>query len=831
MESISFEVGAKAARLIGRENIADVDGALIELIKNAYDADASCVCVYFDMPFPFVPITIPADLAKQVFASKDIELIKKYYTKNVNGDFVQKKDLSSEYVVELRRLLTSFNRIILADNGHGMNYNDVKTKWMYIGTSDKEVHSKSPKGRVKTGAKGIGRFALDKLSLQSKMFTKQKNEKAISWSLNWEQFENTKLLSQVSADINEIEESYEAIVKSLLEKKFPKRFEDYTWDSGTLLILSPIREDWSLRLFEKVNTNLKSINPFGIADPFRVFIKNKFYAEYNFETAETAISEKDYDYKIIASFDGTQYLNVTLNRNEVDINKKSVLIKKFDHRVDLNSFWNRPYFNKEHYRRSDFAGSIETTIDITQTLPDDPAKIKNIGPFQAELYFGKSVKSSEEIIKGIVAKTRKKYYGSFSGIKIYRDRFKVRPYGDDGTYLDWLGLGRRQTSSPGGVGDTNHDWKVLSYQLIGQVMISRDLNPGLYDMANREGLTQNDEYHIFCEILLHAIDYFEIDRRNFYREYTKWKEDIEKTFGVDANIRADVVEKKEHPKKEKTTNDTKINTGESKYTEEEYQETVYNLIQEKEKMLNSQQILQMLSSSGLILNTFFHEFKAMESQFGARAPQLRKRINYMIEHENLHPSFIYDPFIIIDRMQDTDSMLALWLELAMNKVEKPNLDLQQSNLLVEINVALDRWKNLLESKGIHIVIDVDDTLEYLYTFSKVDLYIIINNFLLNSVYFLEKEKNNNRLIKVTLKNKNEFYNLKLWNNGPSLDGKYQAIPDKVFELGETTKKNDDGTSGTGVGLWITKATVERYGGSIGVLNEDIGFGLDIYLKK
>lgn len=55
MENINFEVGAKAARLIGRENIADVDGALIELIKNAYDADASCVCVWFDMPFSICP--------------------------------------------------------------------------------------------------------------------------------------------------------------------------------------------------------------------------------------------------------------------------------------------------------------------------------------------------------------------------------------------------------------------------------------------------------------------------------------------------------------------------------------------------------------------------------------------------------------------------------------------------------------------------------------------------------------------------------------------------------------------------------------------------------
>ena len=66
MERINFEVGAKAARLIGRENITDVDGALIELIKNAYDADASCVCVWFDMPFPYVPTEVSAHKLQQI---------------------------------------------------------------------------------------------------------------------------------------------------------------------------------------------------------------------------------------------------------------------------------------------------------------------------------------------------------------------------------------------------------------------------------------------------------------------------------------------------------------------------------------------------------------------------------------------------------------------------------------------------------------------------------------------------------------------------------------------------------------------------------------------
>ena len=75
----------------------------------------------------------------------------------------------------------------------------------------------------------------------------------------------------------------------------------------------------------------------------------------------------------------------------------------------------------------------------------------------------------------------------------------------------------------------------------GEKGIGREQNPALYDMANREGLTQNDEYHIFVDILQEAIHVFETDRQGFYREYMRWHDEIEKTFGVDANIRADAV--------------------------------------------------------------------------------------------------------------------------------------------------------------------------------------------------------------------------------------------------------------------------------------------------
>ena len=48
MAKISFDVTARTARLIGQENFASADGAIIELVKNCYDADAKNAVIIFD---------------------------------------------------------------------------------------------------------------------------------------------------------------------------------------------------------------------------------------------------------------------------------------------------------------------------------------------------------------------------------------------------------------------------------------------------------------------------------------------------------------------------------------------------------------------------------------------------------------------------------------------------------------------------------------------------------------------------------------------------------------------------------------------------------------
>ncbi|UTW70206.1 ATP-binding protein [Anaerobacillus sp. HL2] len=70
--------------------------------------------------------------------------------------------------------------IYILDNGSGMTKEIIEDCWM-IGTDNKRANYKSEKERIKSGEKGIGRFALDRLGSKCDMYTKHKSEKLILW--------------------------------------------------------------------------------------------------------------------------------------------------------------------------------------------------------------------------------------------------------------------------------------------------------------------------------------------------------------------------------------------------------------------------------------------------------------------------------------------------------------------------------------------------------------------------------------------------------------------------------------------------------------------------
>lgn len=841
MQQVEFQVGAKAARLIGRENIADVDGALIELIKNAYDADASCVYVEFCMPFPDIPEEANLTDLSNCLATEEMEFVLSCYDE-ANGRLKKKQNLPEHIQEQLKSILFSHNRIIIADNGTGMTQDIVKSAWMYIGTSNKEYNIRSEKGRVKTGSKGIGRFALDKLSVKSVMYTKTfSDEEIVMWSMDWDQFANAKLIGEVKAELDVRKAKYSDIVREMLNID-PDIFKEHDWSSGTLIILTPLREAWSERLFKKVNTNLKSINPIGSVDRFEVRVKNPYYPEFDFHTEKVAIDKEDYDYRICIEYDGDTALCIRLLRNEVDVTKKNVTIEKLGNskRKSLDEFWAREKLQKKGYRREDYDKEIRRIKKVTDILPKDSLeRIQKIGPFSAEMYFLRNANNSYGIMKSVSVAKRKKLLEQFSGIKIYRDDFKVRPYGDEESAMyDWIGMGGRAQKSPAGVSHKAGAWRVQPYQMIGLVKIGRESNPYLEDMANREGLALTDTYYIFVSLLQECLKEFEFDRQYIYREYSRWVESVEaeisdyvKRVQEEAVRIVSECRKSRKPKPDDKTIPYTAEEGKnnSQVSEDEMLKTVYQMMQDSERELNSKQILQVLSSSGILINTFFHEFNAINTQFHVQAPQIRSRVNYILKGKKYEGIDAYNPYNRIDILEENDKLTAAFLDVIMDGLRKDNLIEKNFSLKEVISNITAKWEMLLKRK--HIVMDpvvtADKNIDDHISIALVDMYIILNNFILNSAWFLEQGHNEYRKISFTIKEQNNTIHLFMEDNGPGLAEKFRDNPDKIFEIGETSK----GEKGTGLGLWVVKETVERYDGIISVMDKTNGFGLEIVWRK
>lgn len=839
MQQVQFQVGAKAARLIGRENIADVDGALIELIKNSYDADATCVCVEFWMPFPDVPNRVAMSYLLQHLSEEEMEIVLECY-KSVNGKLIKRNGLSDSMQAKLSRILFSHNRIVIADNGTGMTQDIVRSAWMYIGTSNKEDNIRSDKGRIRTGAKGIGRFALDKLSIKSVMYTKVEGvSDVVKWGMDWNQFENAKLIGDVKADLDVQPLEYQRIVKDTLQE-VPELFDEHDWSSGTLIILNPIREAWSERLFKKVNTNLKSINPIGSVDRFDVVLKNVFFPKYDFQTEKVAIDEDDFDYRIKIDYDGQDFLRIRLFRNEVDLLKKNIVVEKYGNSktVPIEAFWARDKYQKKGFRKEDYNREISLVKKVSDLLPkDELEKIQKVGSFYAEMYFLRNANNDYAIMKRVKTQKRKKLLEQFSGIKLYRDNFKVRPYGDEGAMYDWIGLGVRVQKSPAPVSHKTGAWRVQPYQMIGLVKIGRESNPYLEDMANREGIALTDTYYIFVNLLQECLKEFEYDRQYIYRDYAIWIKSIEDEIEdyinrvkEEAARRArEKSQKKQEERGKQQEKGKSEGETEKKVTEEEMLDTVYKMMQDSEKDLNSKQLLQVLSSSGILLNTFFHEFNAINTQFHVQAPQIRSRVNYILKGNEYEGIPAYNPYNRIDTLEENDKLTAAFLDVIMDGLKKDNLKVQGQSLKKVISDILDKWELLLARKHISVEpvsIENEEMDDYI-QIALVDVYIILNNFVLNSAWFLEQEHNEHRKIFFTIRVTAEQIHLFMEDNGPGLAKKFIDNPDKIFEIGETSK----GDKGTGLGLWVVKEAVERYDGMLSVMTKEQGFGLEIVWPK
>lgn len=771
MAEIPFTVSARTARLIGQENFANAGGAIIELIKNAYDADSLLGAIIID----------PLD-----------------------------------------------DQILIIDAGTGMTEEKIRSHWMIIGTDDKLDDPFSPDSRVKTGAKGIGRFAIDRLGSKCNMFTKPlSNEKVLLWSVNWEEFNRkSAVISDIKANLDYTEQtSIREIAKNFLAEYNvdDSIFKDWEEDKGTIIQINGLRDEWHQKSITSLYSNLELLVPPKIVSTFDIHLFSSLNPK-EYGKVESTVCD-DFDYRLIASNDEEGNITIKVFRNELNTNElDSIGFFASDIVANSPEIYGRNIFEKGFFQ-------IDTTLmGLIPGFKDVDNNLSKIGAFDFEFYFMKrgGGQEKDEIkkypYKNVNYRDRVKWLNEFGGIKLFRDFFRVRPYGEaKSNSFDWLDLGKRALQNPT---VTRPGYKVRPQQTYGIVNISRIHNISFEDKSSREGIQENDAFSLFKNILIEIIGVFENDRNQIMMS-------LKKIF--DENNKREKA-KEEAKKKAKEKKDKEAGSNNNDSSEDDTNTLVDGVLafeEENEDLKDEQKLLRVLASAGMIVTSFAHELKNMSDSLLPRTSDLKIILDDLIDSNNLEklPEEL-NPMILIDDIQDQDKKLKHWLDFSLGAVRKDKRTYRKIDLVEYLKKFERLWNSILTKKRIEFSIHRGVFSEVFFQGHEIDLDSIFNNLIANSVDAFNRPD-------ATSVRKIEFrfeYDIKTGINvvyedsGPGLEDDI-VDPNKIF-LPFVSTKRDEHTGeqiGTGLGMWITKSVIDDYDGSIRLTKVRPGFQVNINL--
>lgn len=767
---IPFTVSARTARLIGQENFANAEGAIIELVKNSYDADAS-VCVIIVDP--------------------------------VNDS------------------------IRILDNGDGMTEQIIRNQWMTIGTDDKKINFKT-KSRVKTGAKGIGRFALDRLGKSSIMVTKTLESESLVWDVDWNQFENTgAVISDIKATLQVGNSDFggEIIeIQNFTGLKEPI-IDFWKEEKGTLISIDNLKDTWDEKATQSLFSNFEILVPPLETNTFQVFLFSTLEPDKYGKVLSTLCD--DYDYKMTATVNDDQSIMIQVFRNELNFGDLK-RIGFFD-----KSKLNQPQYLIEAFENGVF--NVQTKLENLVAGFKDIDKnnsLKKIGAFSFSFYFmkrGGGQEKEEDLgkypYKSVNYSSRTNWLDKFGGIKIFRDNFRVRPYGETkSSSFDWLDLGKRALSNPT---VTRPGYRVRPQQVYGIINISRIGNINFEDKSSREGLQENDTFSLFKEIIKSIIEIFENDRNQIMMTLKKIYDERNK------KIKAQ--EAAEQIIKNKKSSNATPSQAEASAEKDTLITAIEAYKEDLEELQDEQKILRVLASAGLIVTSFAHEFRNHTDSILPRTDELKNVLLQVIDIDKLKqlPVF-FDPYIMLSDMRKQDERLKSWLDFSISSVRKDKRTRRTINLVTYIEGLEKIWGSLLSRRNIKLTIDKWIFTEVNFKGHEIDLDGIFNNLITNSVdAYKRKDAGDLREIKLS------FAFNPLEANGISVlyqdfgPGLLEEItdPNKIFQPFFTTKRDEKTGEkiGTGLGMWIVKSAIDEYNGDIEILQARPNFKVKITL--
>ncbi|EDP8383229.1 hypothetical protein G3M23_001725, partial [Campylobacter jejuni] len=626
--------------------------------------------------------TIGEDLIKNPYAAV-VELIKNSYDADSEIVIVS-IELTNEYVYDKKQ---KFLKFTIEDDGEGMSLETIKNTWMVPATSYKvNKQYSSKKKRVVQGKKGIGRYASAILGDFLRITTTDLNGMTSIIEIDWKQFDDGKFLDEINIP------------------------------------------------YECNRTNLKSGTKIEIYSSIEVYydeIKQQYQDKINWNKDQNKLLFKELRKLLVPTNKSNEtfeiiFLNNGLDKLDIDDKNEKIepfpLLDFYEYRIKgkissngkgLLFYENKNFENSNEKIELDLrntCGNIEVDLMVFDLDPDVIQNLVNKQKDKEEKQLGKS--EFKALIK------------QYSGVGIYRNLFRIRPYGDYD--FDWLGLNARRVNSP--------TMSISTNQIAGFVSIESENKSNLIEKSDREGLKENENYDNLKKILLEVLS--EVEKRRYeFRKNTKRgrvvanniKDTIRDVFSFDdvnnkisvilhkANIDAHIIEKVQFELKQE---EIKKNNG----------------------LKNIEEVLAMYEAHaalGKLVLYVLHEGRKPMQIIGLKLNNLKKSLQRFIKTK--------DESIEQDIKKYNEDSLSQLEKLSNLFKRLDPLMITRSSRRKEVNLyqnALNNYelfKEILKRENIDFEIQCENKELFIYGRDE-DLYIIYSNLIENSLYWFQATK-------------------------------------------------------------------------------------------
>ena len=726
-EKLIMRPYARLLSMLGDQLIKNEVIALTEIIKNSYDADASRVRVIF---------------------------------KNFDENGKNKQH----------------SKIVIVDDGCGMTKETIEKHWLNPATPNKKLakkkNSRSPKGRIVQGEKGIGRFAVFKLgkkvSVRSRrcdfLYGPQGLEKTHDYetqiSYDFSQYDDDFLDEKDEAlfldDLN-VEMTVERPPKFFTEgATSPYAQYDCRTSHGTCIEISCLRGSWTRAKMEDVLLQVSKMRPI-----FEEVNRDNFSVQFYLNDRNQMLKNRWTTDQLLLLLDTKSVLRVRNGRFDqkqgafyFELNGKETILSLEDASIQGLSVFkdfveSRGYLSGDAKWNDIFtSGSFDFRFDIFDLSRNAPPRY-----------------TLDKAERSIVRSHR---------VYLYRDGIRVMPYGDPDD--DWLSIdtlrGTKRASS------------IFSNdQVVGCIVISQKENPLLRDKTNREGLIEEgDSVRSFIVLIQTILSWL---RAHPYQQY-----------GLTIQAQKDAVFA-QAKRVEGVLSELEETVGDNKRAKSLVSQLRSGYNKEVSVLKSRINRTENLAAVGLSVETASHDLMLL---LGRAIDRLDGLIPDVERFGDGNLGFLSDELFSIRGQLSLvySQMRDIQLIFPSTKTRAKLIDIETF-----IQKVYSIYKRTLDKHRINVQVEKQGSPLRVKTTEAVILQVIINLFD-NSMYWLQYREEPRKIV-ILLDGDSQC--LYFSDNGPGISEDDRPFIFDAFYSGK-------GEEGRGLGLYIARQLLARYGYSI-----------------